>query len=691
MQKKNSVFFIENLSFPASCETIRNKVSTLNGIEAIEISHITHIMEVSYDADVTGEDEIIGAVGECGYRAYIGEPAAADFVKEKEKADLPVMSALILLCLSILVIRFAGIHPAFCLIPCMLVCFLRYTRTAGYTIFRPALAVFCLMCGVYFMFTDRFACLYFFHTAVLITVDYFSAEFIRRNTAGSHAARRLQEELPQTASVYNGPREKRENVADIRKDQLILIRPGEMIPADGKVVRGFAIVDESSLTGQEKPLEKSEGSYVYAHSVCVKGSITFKAEKIGTRTAMMHYIQLAEQTAGDRSFHSPFQSYKVYLFVFCIFCSLIAFFGWLFTGKDINFALTVMISVLACASVGTFDVVLETEVMKAARQAISEHIIFRNAEALELVGKTENLVLDQENTLTDNSFVITDFIPADSVSADYFEYVAYALESTSSKPFGQAVIRYLRKKKITGINTAEFTKLSARGRSAIKSMQKYNAGTFDEILGLDIDPGDWRKTIEELRNEGKRVLIFTEDRSIIGIAAGIHPLIPGALESVEKLKNEDMNIYLLTVGTPEESEVLGKTTGIENIIHHPDREEKDSLFAHLQEQDGISLYMTGNYIPSKKTDLTAAVAAAGSDQGEADILFTRNRLADFIRAMQLSKQLNERIMQKQMAVILVHSLLIIASGFAFPALAGIPLLPFFTCTAALLIMILSAR
>lgn len=692
-------FSIANISIQASADTVKKKVGSLGGVRMADVDILSNTMCVEFDDDITDEKNIIQAVAACGYQAstrsipVIHEEAAAPrqilFTK-----NLLISAAL---SIGLLLLYFVPFGMWLALPAAGFICW-HYRQLiiegireplkikAGSAFIRAAAAVICMLYGLMLAVqNDHEAVLFFFDACAVLIFTAFENRLISLGrTAASSPVRKIRSSLPETASVYQNHHEEVARVEELKEDQILVIRPGDIIPADGTVVRGFAQMDESALTGMDTPIGKSEGSAVYANSVCVKGSVEIRAEKTGSSTAMMRLADLAEKTASDDSFQSPFKVFGRYLLVYILIASLITSAGWLFSGRSLSFAISVMVSVMACASLKTLGLSSENEVMRAAGEAISNHVIYRSVEALELAGKTDYAVIEQNGAVTENEMAVTDFICAEGMSEGRLEYIAYALESKKDRPFARAITRYLRSRRMSAVDKQEFTQLSRLGRNALKSLSSYHAGTYDEIRQQGIATGEWDEKIKALRSEGKRVLIFARNTEIIGVIAAVRPLIPGAAEAVEALQNDGIELWLLSDGTADESRVLQEKLHLEHVVFHPAKDDIERLLASLNEEDSVTAYIGRDLseVPLDDADIAVAIGTgADPDRAHTDIQLTRNRLSDFRYAVMRSKMLNEKITSRQLTVLIYHAAAVLLFGFLIPALTSVSV-PVLACISA---------
>lgn len=676
-------FSVSNIRFSASADTIKKKVGYLEGVKRCDVSLSTNTMTVEYDHNLLHSSDIIKAVEECGYNAWLPNQEMSAEVEDKPLKKVPLIVALLMSIVE-LVFFFVKVPSFLSWIPPIIVLifsvdilfgtFQAFLEKQPKTDCVNVLAAIAAFVFAFFAKTPRY---FLFASCVIFTECIASRRLIQKNRI--HYAKTLEDEIqkkmPKDASVYQNYREQRNALNTLQKDQVLLVRPGETVPVDGKVIRGFALLDVSALTGYENPIEKSEGSYVYANSVCLKGSIEIKAERVGSGTAMMRFAEMAERTAGDTTFSSPFQKFTKWLLLYIALTSLICLTGWIYAGENTDIAVMIFLSILACASLPSLSIVTKNRVMKGARSAAEKHILFRSTDALELVSKTDKLIMDQDGVLTEPDLNVTDFIPVNGMSEGKLEYIAYALENRSNLPFAKAITRYLKTRKMSGVNTQEFSALSMQGRNSIRTMNRYFCGTKEEVLDRGIDLTEHIIEINELAYQGKRVLLVLEDDKLIGIVAAIRQLIPEVKESLEYLKKEDMELHVFTDGTMDETRILARNLDLENVIENPTNDEKDRILKNLANSDNIITYISGkdSSLRLQNADVTVSIGTGAKfEEDHASIILTRNRLSDFIEAIKISAHVNDSIQQSQIFVIVYHIAIILTLSFFLPQLIPVP-------------------
>ena len=690
-------FSVSDISIQVSADSIERKVRSLSGVRSASISIENHTLSVEFDDELIRPNRIIQAVREAGYQAYLKEETEETSVpSDRHVFSLP-LAVCALLGAAGMICRWLPfgmwIAPGFSLAAFYLTrsvipdALQELKNPKSISIFAAVLiACLTFVCGIVLLVQqDIRSVLLFADSSWALFYAMLIRDWLRyRRSVYIQPQHSL---LPRTAAVYKDHHETMEAVSDLKVDQIVVIRPGEIVPADGRVYKGFAVMDESALTGWEKPVEKTKGSYVYANSKCLKGSIALKAERVGNTTAMMKLAEMAEKTASDGSFRSPFKSFTGNLFLYTLLAVLLSGLGWYTLRHDPVFAFSAAMSVLACAALPALSLTSANAVMHSARGAAAEHILFRTVDALEMTGRVDLAVMEQNHSITDDELTVTDFIPASGLSESEFEYIAYALESRSEQPFARAVTRYLKTRRIAGIDKEEFARLSSRGRQAIQSMSRYSAGFMEEILSRGIDTDDWDPLISRLRQEGNRALLFTEEDRIIGLIAAIRPMLPGVPEAVRELQNMGIDICLLSDGSADESLLLQKELQLENVIHQPARYEIERLLQNASDANEVSAYLSGtpSHITSLPADVSVIIGSGAETSYEnIGLQLTRKRLSDFIKAIRISQTLNSRIQYAELAVIIYHAAAVSLFGFILPQFIPypMPLLIPLACSAA---------
>ena len=495
----------------------------------------------------------------------------------------------------------------------------------------------------------------------------------------------IKQYIPENTAVFNKTGEVIEETSQLKKNQILIIRPNENIPCDGIVVEGYASVDESTLTGIQSNITKSEGSYVYAGTRCLQGSLQIKVEKIGEKTTLLQFAKLAKETANDKSFDSPFKNFSKYLFLYSIIAAVILFFGWILVGKSFSIAISVSIAVLASVAMNALTISSEKEVLEKAIYAAKNHVLFRNVDALETAGKVETLFLEQDDILIASKPEVTDFIPLDKTDLNIMRYIAYTLSNKRHDSYSKAITRYLKSQKISSVNLSVLTNFQ-KAHQSDTIQNTYQLCNVHDLSYTDIINPTTRQKIDELVEQGKKVFILIGEEQILGLIATQKPIVPNSSQAIHSLK-EITDVHLFARGNDEEIQYIQNNFNIKNIHANLDMNEKENLIKSCS-HDSISMYANvDGSISSSTADVNVQFGISQNlDSEDNDIILTRKRLSDLVFAIQTSAKLNQQIQFKQIAIIAYHILAVIIFGFITPIFFAIPLPVFLPCITSIYVI-----
>lgn len=674
-------YSVANIQFQASVDTLKQRVSSLRGIISCEVSAASGILTVEYDTESISSADIIQEIQSCGYTVYNQKEEPDSVSPQPKKLVSNKIPLLTITCSCAIALTYFLSFPQWL---GLLLAFLSFI--SSYSILKKAFlsfwgrknsgnllsiitAILSAIIGTILLLRNQNDCLLFYFAASVILSSCAVAEIItsydqRKQTLTTD----VQKSLPKEAVVFQGRTEHRIHVSDIKKDQIIFIRPGEMIPIDGKVINGFALVDASAITGNDTPIEKSKGAYVYANSKCMKGSIEVKAVNLGDSTAMMQLAKMAEATANDPSYSSPFQKFSLWLSFYILITAVISFIGWQFTGSTATSALFTAITVLSCGSVSSLKINSEKNVLTAARNAAKNHIFFRSVKSLELLSQTDILFIDQEGVLTDPNLIVTDFMPLNGTTSGRLEYIAYALESKKNNSFAKAITRYLRTRKMSSVNKQEFYHFSSVGRDEFSVINHCDSGNIEVMEEKGTDVSSYHSEIDKLSKQGKQLLFFSENKKIIGIVAAIHEVIPGAETALRQLEEKDIHIHVFNNSNEAEAENLKKAFNLTSMIQASTDKEKEHYMNRECDKDSVVTYISSH--PSVSNNNVDIHVLIDSDIKlhikDTDIVLVRNQLSDLVKAINISSSTYEQIQRSQFNIIMYHIAVILLFAFILP-------------------------
>ena len=683
METKKQTFSVANLYLNASADTIYQHLINTKGIVTVTVALSDRNVTVEDDPNIISADNIIEKIKACGYHAYTREIPTTDFLIQQDAKNLtkPNYRILFVFVFEVILLTILWILH---ITPWIGLLFSFYSLYVGRIIFMHAkeeiqkknpssATIGSIAIGISFLYgilltIQNTVNAYPFMISVItiLGTDIYKTKYLKYMQQTSTTSLNIKQYIPENTAVFNKTGEVIEETSQLKKNQILIIRPNENIPCDGIVVEGYASVDESTLTGVQSNITKSEGSYVYAGTRCIQGSLQIKVEKIGEKTTLLQFAKLAKETANDKSFDSPFKNFSKYLFLYSIIAAIILFFGWILVGKSFS------IAVLASVAMNALTIASEKEVLEKAIYAAKNHVLFRNVDALETAGKAETLFLEQDDILIASKPEVTDFIPLDETDLNIMRYIAYTLSNKRHDSYSRAITRYLKSQKISSVNLSVLTNFQMSHQSDT-IQNTYQLCNGHDLSYTDVINPSTSQEIDKLAQQGKKVFILIGEDQVLGLIAMQKPIVPNSIQAIYSLK-ELTNVHLFVRGNDEEVQYIQNNFDIKNIHANTDMNEKENLIKSCS-HDSISMYANADgSISSSTADLNVQFGISQNlDSEDNDIILTRKRLSDLVFAIQTSAKLNEQIQFKQIAIIAYHVLAVVVFGFITPIFFAIPL------------------
>lgn len=702
METKKQTFSVANLYLNASADTIYQHLINTKGIVTVTVALSDRNVTVEYDPNIISADNIIEKIKACGYHAYTREIPTTDFLIQQDAKNLtkPNYHILFVFVFEVILLTILWILH---ITPWIGLLFSFYSLYVGRIIFMHAkeeiqkknpssATIGSIAIGISFLYGTLLTIqntvnVYPFMISVItiLGTNLYKTKFLKYMQQTSTTSLSIKQYIPENTAVFNKTGEVIEETSQLKKNQILIIRPNENIPCDGIVVEGYASVDESTLTGIQSNITKSEGSYVYAGTRCLQGSLQIKVEKIGEKTTLLQFAKLAKETANDKSFDSPFKNFSKYLFLYSIIAAVILFFGWILVGKSFSIAISVSIAVLASVAMNALTISSEKEVLEKAIYAAKNHVLFRNVDALETAGKVETLFLEQDDIVIASKPEVTDFIPLDKTDLNIIRYIAYTLSNKRHDSFSRAITRYLKSQKISAVNLSVLTNFQKTHQSDT-IQNTYQLCNVHDLSYTGIINPTTRQKIDELVKQGKKVFILIGEEQILGLIATQKPIVPNSSQAIHSLK-EITDVHLFARGNDEEIQYIQNNFNIKNIHANLDMNEKENLIKSCS-HDSISMYANADgSISSSTADVNVQFGISQNlDSEDNDIILTRKRLSDLVFAIQTSEKLNQQIQFKQIAIIAYHVLAVIIFGFITPIFFAIPLPVFLPCITSIYVI-----
>lgn len=527
--------------------------------------------------------------------------------------------------------------------------------------------------------------LYFESSAMiltLITVGKYLEEKSKNKTRSSLA--NLMDLAPKMATVIEDGEEVVKNIEDVRVGDILLVRPGESVAVDGKVIEGASSLDESAVTGESMPVQKSVGDRVISASINTTGSFKFQAEKVGEDTTISQIIKLVDEASESKAPISKLADKIAGIFVpTVLLISLLTFVIWMALGYGFENALNFAISVLVISCPCALGLATPVSIMVATGKSADFGLLFKNAEVLENLHKIDVIVMDKTGTITEGKPILTDIVT--DLDEENFLKIAGSIEKNSQHPLASAIINYAQENDIDLEEITNFNSVSGRGLNGEVAGNKYLAGNIEYMLEEKIDLKDFQAKAEELAGEGKTSMYFANESEVLGIISVKDLPKESSKDAIYLLKSMGKKIIMLTGDNEKTAEAIADEIGVDETLAGLLPQDKNKEIEKIQ-KTGKKVLMIGDGIndaPSlAKADIGMAIGH-GTDVAieSSDVVLMRSDLLDVVSALELSKATIKNIKQNLFWAFFYNTIGIpLAAGLLFPAF-GIKLSPMFAALA----------
>ncbi len=521
----------------------------------------------------------------------------------------------------------------------------------------------------------------YFESAVmiltLITLGKYLETRSRRKT--SEAISKLTELAPETAVIETENGEKEIPIEQLAIGDIVIVKPGARIPADGTVVDGTSAVDESALTGESIPVEKAVGDKIIAASINKNGFLKFKAEKVGSETTLAQIIQLVEDASASKAPIAKLADKIAGVFVpIVMVIALITAIAWLALGYEFEFALSCAISVLVISCPCALGLATPVAIMVGTGKGAENGILIKSAEALETLHLVKTVIMDKTGTITEGNPVVTDIL-SDGISEDELLKIAASVEKPSEHPLAGAIIEAAEEKNIALKEINEFTAVSGRGIIAESDGKTIYAGNKKMMDENGISSNGFEDKEKKLSEEGKTVLYFAEKDKILGIIAVQDVPKQTSKAAIRQFKKLGIDVVMLTGDSKRTAEAIAKNLGITNVVAEVMPQDKEAVVRSFQEEGGKTA-MIGDGINDApalaRADVGVAIGA-GTDVAieSADIVLMKSDLMDAVTAVKLSRATIKNVKENLFWAFFYNTICIpLAAGLWYP-MFGIKLNP----------------
>ncbi len=491
-----------------------------------------------------------------------------------------------------------------------------------------------LSTGIAFLFS-AFNTLYpgFWHSRGIHPHVYFEAAAViiafillgklleeRAKSNTSSAIKKLMGLQPKTVRVVELGEEQEISIAQVNVGHVIVVRPGEKIPVDGKVVSGSSYVDESMISGEPAPVNKKEGEKVFAGTVNQKGSFRFKAEKVGGDTVLAQIIRMVQEAQGSKAPVQKLVDKVAGIFVPVVMgIALLSFAAWMVLGGEnaLPHALLALVTVLVIACPCALGLATPTAIMVGVGKGAENHILIKDAESLELSHRVNAIVLDKTGTITEGKPQVSDFIWAsDSGDQQRILAVLLAIESSSEHPLAEAVVHKFKSEGISPVQLEDFESITGKGVLATFEKKVYLVGNrklLDEKkLAL---PDELLKPAQQWQGEAKTVVYFADSRKVLAVLAITDRIKATSRQAIETLQKQGIEVYMLTGDNQQTAKAIATQVGLQHYRAEVLPADKAAFVKDLQSQ-GKVVAMVGDGINDSQALAQADVSIAmgkGSD------------------------------------------------------------------------------
>ena len=488
---------------------------------------------------------------------------------------------------------------------------------------------------------ERYSHDIYFESAGTILTLITLGKYLETKSKGktSDAISKLINLAPKTATVIREGKELEINTEEIVTGDIIAIKPGGNIPVDGKVIQGSTAIDQSSITGESIPVEKSVGDNVISGTINKNGYIQIEATKVGENTTLSQIIKLVEEASNSKAPISKIADKVSGVFVpVVILIAVIATIIWILVGQSFEFSLTIGIAVLVISCPCALGLATPVAIMVGTGKGAENGILIKSAESLETLHLVDTVVLDKTGTITEGKPKVTDIV---SNNQEELLKVAGSLEQNSEHPLALAIMDRVKEQSINIYEVKNFKATSGRGVKGTINGNIYLGGNLAYIEENNIGVNSIAKECEELLKEGKTVLYFANESNMIGAIAVADTIKETSNKAIRELKERNIEVVMITGDNKQVAETIGKKLEIDNVISEVLPQDKEKEVEKLQKQ-GKKVAFIGDGINDSpalvKADVGIAIGS-GTDIAieSADVVLIKNSLLDSVTAIDLSK------------------------------------------------------
>ena len=531
--------------------------------------------------------------------------------------------------------------------------------------------------------------MYFEAAAVIVTLVLLGQvlELRARSRTGA-AIKALLGLAPKTARRIRDGNEEDVLLDEIKAGDLLRVRPGEKVPVDGTVTEGSSAVDESMITGEPIPVSKQAGDRVIGATVNGTGTLIMRAEKVGAETLLAQIVHMVAEAQRSRAPIQKLVDIVAGYFVQTIVgIAILTFVVWAWIGPEprMAYALVNAVAVLIIACPCALGLATPMSIMVAMGKGATGGVLFKNAEAIEVMKTVDTLVTDKTGTLTEGKPKLVNVVPVAGFDENTLLHLGASIEMGSEHPLAEAIVNGAKEKGLSLSNVESFESLTGRGVTGIVDGRKVALGNRRLIDDLGISQGELPDRAESMRKEGQTAMFVAVDGKAAGILAVADPIKSTTAEAIERLHQEGIRVVMLTGDSRTTAEAVGKKLGIDEVMAEVLPDQKAEMVKRLQ-GEGKIVAMAGDGINDAPALAQAHVGVAmgtGTDVAmkSAGVTLVKGDLRGIVRARRLSRATMRNIKQNLFFAFVYNALGVpVAAGVLYPVF-GILLSPIIAAAA----------
>ena len=484
---------------------------------------------------------------------------------------------------------------------------------------------------------------FYFESAAMILTLITVGKMLEARSKGktTDALKSLMKLAPKTATVVRDGQEVTVPVEQVQRDDVFVVRPGESIPVDGVVLEGTSAVNESALTGESVPMDKTPGDAVSAATVNQSGFLRCRATRVGEDTTLSQIIQMVSDAAATKAPIAKIADKVSGVFVPAVIgIALVTTIVWLLIGKPVGYALARGISVLVISCPCALGLATPVAIMVGGGLGAKNGILFKTAASLEETGRIEIVALDKTGTITSGEPKVTDILPAEGVSAEELLRLANTLERKSEHPLAKAILEYAKEQNVSAEEVADFQALPGNGLTA-RLDGKALCGGNDTFIGTTAPvSAEMKAQAAALAEAGKTPLWFSYDGRLLGVVAVADVIKEDSPQAVRELQNMGIRVVMITGDNERTAKAVGAQAGVDQVIAGVLPDGKEREIRKLKTEGKVAMVGDGiNDAPAlTRADIGVAIGA-GTDVAidAADVVLMKSRLSDVPAAIRLSR------------------------------------------------------